>query len=210
MTTLCLTNDTLSPTDFNTLVSAVNYFVPLVVKAWNLEPVTITTTPTKGAWIVNITDKNRHSGASGYHLDTLGIPTAWCSPKASGRLWGHYTAPLVILKKQIHGALYTPGLVTTVCHEIAEMLVDSAISNFSSPDSKGRQWLTEVCDCVFGTYLVHSIGTNVCIFPNIAMPNFYLLGAKAPFDLLGIVKAPFTLTPQGYAYYKTPKGLVKV
>jgi hypothetical protein len=210
MTTLCLTNDTLSPADFQTLVDAVKYYTPLITKAWKLPDVIVTTTPIKGAWVVNITDKNRHVGASGYHTVANGIPTAWCSPQASGRLWGHYIAPLFLKKVQVHGALYTPGLVTTVLHEIAEMLVDPVIQTLSAKDSQGRQWLVEVCDHVFGTYQVHSIGQNVCVFPNITTPAFYDLKGKAPFDLLGVVTAPFSLTPKGYAYYKGASGLVKI
>jgi hypothetical protein len=221
MTTLCLTNDTLSVDDFATLVEAVKYYVPLISSAWKLPAVTITTTPTKGAWVVNLTEKNRRTGAGGYHNVTDGTPTAWCSPAASGRLWGHYGAPLIsraitvkgkVIKaaKEIHGASYTPGLVTVVLHEIAEMLADSVITTYSLPDAQGRQWLVEPCDHCFGTYQVHSIGAVVCVFPNVTTPAFYDLKAKAPYDLLGVVTAPFTMTPKGYAFYKTPTGLVKI
>jgi len=221
--TLYLTNDTLSATDFQTVVDSVKWFAPLVAQAWNLPPVTVTTTPTPGAWVVNVTNKNRHVNAGAYHVDTAGIPTAWCSPAAVNNKIGGYYAPARFgLIKNLLGrwvksttptspARYSSGVVTDVCHEVAEMLVDSAISNFSAPDSQGRDWLVETCDHVFKTFQVHSIGSTVCVFPNFTTPNFYKVGASAPYDFLGVVKAPFTMTPSGYAFYKGPNGtLIKM
>jgi hypothetical protein len=222
MITICLTNDTLSDADFKTVVDAVNYFVPMVVKAWKLSPVTITTTPSPNAWMVNISDKNRHAGAGAYHTVTAGIPTAWCSPAAvNNKVGGYYAAGRFGLVKNALGrfvksttptspARYSSGVVTDVCHEIAEMLSDSNIATYSAPDPQGRQWLVEICDHVFGTYLVHSIEQTVCVFPNITTPAFYDAKGKAPYDLLGVVSSPFTMTPKGYGYWSSPKGLVKI
>ena len=214
MTTLVLDSDILSPSDLQEVVAAVKYFVSLIKPA-----TVVTTTPTIGSDVVHITEKLRKIGASGYHISVNGIPTAECSPKASGRLYGHYTAPLttrpliikgktIIKSVQVHGALYTSGLITVVCHEIAEMLADGNIATFTAPDSKGREFLLEPCDWVFGTYLVHTINGKVCVFPNVALDAFSILGAPRPYDLIGAVSAPFALTPKGYAFYKGINGVL--
>lgn len=217
MTTILLTSDVLSVADLQECLLGTQYFANL------LKPdVKITLTPTAGAEVIHITDVGRHTGASGYHIMTNGTPTAFCSPSAAGRLWGHYTPAMwtkgitalgkvVTQPKLIHGELFTPGLITVICHELAEMLADGNIQTFTAPDSQGRQWLKEPCDWVFGTYLVHTINGIVSVFPNVALDSFSTIGAKAPYDLCGAVKAPFQMTPKGYAYYKDAKGnLVKV
>ena len=98
MTTIRLINDNeLSAQDFSNITAAVTHFVPLVTKAWNLPTYNVVGggTPNKGDWIVNITEKNRVTGASGYHDDVNGVPTAYCSLKASGRIYGTYLKPMV-------------------------------------------------------------------------------------------------------------------
>lgn len=209
MTTLRLINDNeLSTTDFAIVTQAVTHFVPLVANAWNLKGVTVVAggTPLKGEWPVYITEKKRVAGAAGYHDDINGVPTAYCSLAASYRIYGHYIAPYIVKGAVVHPALFTEGLVTTVCHEIAEMLCDSFIKTFSKPDAKGRQWLIEVCDHVFGSYSNYVVNGNNCILPDVTTPAFYELGAKGPYSIIGGATAPFTMTPTGYAYYKDASG----
>ena len=82
MITIRLINDNeLSATDFSYVCQAIKYFVPLVTKAWNLPPVTVATGQTiqTGDWVVYITEKNRVAGATGYHDNVNGVPTAYCS-----------------------------------------------------------------------------------------------------------------------------------
>lgn len=209
-----LVNDALIPdADFAKIVSAVKYFTKLTANAWNIPTVVVEVgnTPDASDWMVYVTDKNRHVGAAGYHTVVNGIPVAYCSPKASGRLFGTYIKPLVIRGKQIHGGLTTPGLVSTICHEIAEMLVDPVIQNFSAKDSQGRSWLVEVCDHCFGSYMVYVADGTKCIIPDVTTPSYYDLNGSAPYTIFGAVDAPFKLTPKGYAYYKDASGkLVKV
>lgn len=212
MTTLRLVNDNeLSTADFAAITAAVRYFVPQVTQAWKLPAVTIVTgpTPNPGDWMVYITEKNRVSGASGYHDDVNGVPTAYCSLAASYRVYGHYLKPLIVKGVVISPALFTPGLITTICHEIAEMLCDSSIESYSKPDSKGREWLIEVCDHVFGYYSNYVVNGNACILPDVTTPAFYELGAKGPFSILGGATAPFTMTKNGYGYYKGTNGVLE-
>jgi len=222
-TTVCLVNEAgLAVTDFKVIVDAVKHFAPLVTKPWGLPDVVVTTTPTVGAWVVYITERNRHVGASGYHTFENQVPVAYCSPRAAGRLFGHYIAPLltkaVVVKgktivpaKQIHGAFYTEGLITTICHELAEMLCDPKIATVSAQDTLGRTWLVEVCDHVFGSYANYVSGITNCILPDVTTPSFYNLTGKAPFSILGAAVAPFTMTPAGYAYQRLANGqIVKI
>ena len=209
---ICLVNDAgIADADFNNLVSATTSFVPRVTKAWGLGnfPITSSTKRADGAWNVILTDKNRKVGATGFHTIENGVPVAYCSPKAAARLYGHYTKPLVIKGKTVHGALYTEGLVTTICHEIAEMLCDQKLDKYAA-DATGKPWLVEVCDHVFGSYLLEVVNGNACVLPDVTMPAFYDINGKAPYSLNNAVSAPFTLTPKGYGYGKGPKGLVKL
>ena len=219
-TTVCLINEVgLAQSDFNILVDSVKHFAPMVTKPWGLPDVVVTTTPTPGAWLIYVTERNRHTGAAGYHTFESQVPVAYCSPAASGRLFGHYSAPLftravvvkgktVIPAKQIHGALYTEGLVSTICHELAEMLCDPKIATVSTKDSLGRNWLIEVCDHVFGSYTNYVSGTTNCVLPDVTTPSFYNLTGKAPFSILGAATAPFTMTPKGYGYQKLATGQI--
>jgi hypothetical protein len=209
--TIRLINDaSIAPKDFDTITQVVQHFVPLVTTAWNIPDVVVVNggTPVAGDWLVYATEKNRRVGAGGYHETKAGVPVAYCSPRASGRLFGAYIKALVIKGKQIHGAIYTPGLATVLCHEIAEMLCDPQIATISSVDSKGRNWLVEVCDHCFGSYSTIVINGINCILPDVTTPSFYNTAGTAPYSILGACPAPFTMTPKGYAYYKDEKGML--
>lgn len=211
--TLRLINDaSLADKDFQTLTKGVQAFVPLVTKAWaGNANVVAGGAPVAGDWLIYISEKGRHVGAAGYHDVLNGFPVAYCSPKASGRLFGNYIKPLVIKGKTIHGALFTPGLITTICHEIAEMLCDPYIKTISSTDAQGRRWLVEVGDHAFGSFQAITVDGQNLVLPDITTPAFYDLKGKAPFSIFGGCTAPFTMTPKGYAYYMDANGkLIKI
>ena len=210
MTKIYVTNDSLADADFQNVLTSVNYFLSLFAPAWKLN-VQLTTDPkVKADMVVNITDLNRHVGAAGYHNVVAGVPTSWCSPKASGRIYGHYSKPLVIKGKQLRAAVFTSGLIATVCHEVAEMLIDPVIKNYSAEDSLHRKWLIEVGDHVFGSYALFIVNGNNAVIPDATIPSFYDLKGKAPYSLFNAVSAPFTMTPKGYGYYQGPAGLTKL
>lgn len=209
-----LVNDSnISESNFNKIADAVKYYVPLVTKAWNIPMATVEVggVVNDTDWLVYVTEKYRHTGASGYHTLKNGVPVAYCSPKAAGRLFGTYIKALVVKGKTIHGELYSPGLVSVICHEVAEMLVDPYITTISSEDFKGRKWLIEVCDHVFGSYQVYkSSGTN-CVLPDITTPAFYDKNGVGPYSLFNATVAPFIMTKKGYAYWIDANGkLTKV
>ena len=149
--------------------------------------------------LVHITQDKRHTGASGYHILLNGEPVAYCLANEAGLVYGHYSP-----KTSTHGELFTPSVVATVCHEIAEMLADGNVATYTSPDSHGNQWLLEPCDWVFGEYWTATVNGHLCVFPNVALDSYHDLKGKAPYDLMGLVKAPFERTPKGYAYYLDP------
>jgi hypothetical protein len=208
MITIRLINDCgIDTASFDVVTKAVQYFVPLVAKAWNIPDVTVVNggTPVDGDWLVYATEKNRVLGALGYHKTKAGVPVAYCSLKAvSNKLFGLYHRPLVVKGKTIRAATYTSGLVTVLCHEIAEMLCDPQIATLSSIDAQGRNWLVEVCDHVYGSNFMF----GNCVLPDVTTPAFYSLTGKAPFSLQNATSAPFTMTPKGYGYWKDAKGVL--
>jgi len=149
--------------------------------------------------LVHITEDKRHTGASGYHIYLNGEPVAYCLALEAGHVYGHY-----LPKNAAHGEQFTPSVVATVCHEIAEMLADGNVATYTQPDSRGHQWLLEPCDWVFGEWWIATVNGNVCVFPNVALDSFHDLNGKAPFDLMGVVKGPFQRSAAGYAYYLDP------
>jgi hypothetical protein len=199
----------IDPKDLSTIVDGLNYFIPLVTKPWGQQDMKAGTN--NGDWKVYITERNRKLSALGYHTIESNIPTAYVSHKANPNLWGRYIKPLVVKGKQIHGATWQQGLITVLCHEIAEMICDPAISNYSAQDAKGRNWLIEVCDHVYGSYSQSTFNGKVCIFPDVTTPEFYKLNSIAPYSIFHGALAPFTMTAKGYAYYKDSTGkLIKI
>ena len=206
--TIRLINDCgVTAADFDTVTKAVQYFVPLVTKAWNISPVTVVSggTPVAGDWLVYATEKNRAVGAAGYHKTIAGVPVAYCSLKAvGGKIFGLYHRAMVVKGKTVRAATYSSGLVTVLCHEIAEMLCDPQIATLSPQDKPGRQWLVEVCDHVFGSYSM--LGTSV--LPDVTTPSFYNQLGVGPYSIFHAATAPFTMTPTGYGYWKDSKGIL--
>ena len=186
--------------------------MPLVTSAWKLPAYTVTTSPIRkdGVWNILITEKNRKAGANGFHALENGLPVAYCSPKASFYTYGKILKQILIGGKLIRPLTYREGLVTTICHEIAEMLCDQKITTYSKPDAQGRKWLVEVCDHCFGSYLIHTISGTDCVLPDVTTPAFYDVKGASPYTLNNAVTAPFTLTPKGYGYYQSGMIVAKL
>lgn len=79
-------------------------------------------------------------------------------------------------------------------HEMAEMIGDEHV-NLSALDGSGSKlYALELGDPVQGTgYTI--AGVRVA---NFALPSYFDPGGKPPFDFEGVLKAPFTIAPQGY------------
>lgn len=188
------------------------------------DPATWQTQPEK-IDVINLTEQKRKAGASGYHVYLNGEAIAYCSPNAAhfglAGLYkpAVYSKPIYSLGKiKTPSKLRTPaelfpGLITTVCHEIAECLADRDVATYTAPDPKtGIKWLLEPCDWVYGSYYAETVNDLPAVFPNVALPSFSTPGGKAPFDLLGIVPAPFTprATSGAYGYGLVNGVLTKI
>lgn len=217
MITILVMTDSISQTDLNNCVEALNRTLLKWCPKWNIET-TVTTDPkVKSDMVINITDKNLHTGAYGYHDVIQGIPTSFCSPSAIGRTYGHYTpalwskslhfgTKLIKPARMIHDALYTQGLVTVIIHEALEMLADAHIDVLkTAPD--GKKWLVEVCDHVSGVYGTENVNGNICVIPDATFPSYYDPMGVAPFDLFNADLTSFAKTaPKFYAFYQDSSG----
>lgn len=185
---------------------------------WPLPEVDVTTVAEPGAWTAIISTKGRKLGADGYHNVTrAGIPFALIVPGSGINPYGTYR--LGRLAYKIGSVLFPAraeykrsGVLTVLVHEVVEMLVDPFLKTASKPDSKGRKWLIEVCSTsVMGGYYMKKIAGKFCILPNISYPSAYDLDGVAPFDFMGVLKAPFTVTTKSYPYQITDEGkLIKI
>jgi len=213
MRTITFVNESkyLAAPDFASIGSALGIFVTQVTKAWNLEETVVVSSNTRSTngWNVCVVDHFPQSlQAYGYHEVLNGQPIAYI-------LGGSFrTAPLGKFRKGISfkGKVlsqdrYQQGTAAVVFHEVVEMLVDPNINAVSAPDSKGRTWLMEPADHVRGLlYKITSRDGKDVIAPNWTLPSFYDLHGVAPYSYIPSVTTPFTLTPEGYGFYKDIAG----
>jgi hypothetical protein len=207
--------------DSQIFTRAVEYFIPLVASAWSKDKFTVQwasapvgkTYEGDGTdWVIYLSERNRHAGALGYHNKTsAGTPFAFCSLKLNGNnLFGRYHRAKIVKGKTFGVSKFIgTGLITTVCHEIAEMIADPKVETMSALDKLGRSWLVEIADPIDGNYLLFTdpVSSTDCVLPDIALPSFYSLKGSQPYSLAHSVSAPFTLAkPKGYAYYKNALG----
>ena len=62
-----------------------------------------------------------------------------------------------------------------------------------------------------GGYFMKKIAGKNCVLANTSYPSAYELDGVAPFDHMGVLKAPFTVTTKSYPYQITDEGkLVKI
>lgn len=134
-----------------------------------------TITLVTGGWPVYLEDFSDVQGALGYHdVDVSGVPFARVFVK---------TAAAANISWQ-----------SVASHEVLEMLADSnANTTVVGPD--GCNWYREVGDpCEDLSYFVNSVEMSDFVYPSWFSPT-----GQKPFDKLGALRAPFTVTPGGYA-----------
>lgn len=206
---------TLSNDDANTIASSLNTFVSQVCHAWDIRNVTVSQSPERisSAWNVCVVDRfpNPMVKAYGYHEVLNGKPIAYIRAGSfSTAPLGRFRKGITIKGKVIRTDRMQEGTASVVFHEVVEMLVDPNINNISNPDGQGRKWLLEPADHVKGGLYRIPVGGTDVIAPDWTLPAFYDITSKGPYSYLNLATAPFTLTPQGYAYYKDANGLHKV
>ena len=186
---------------------------------WPLPEVDVITTAEPGAWTAIISTKGRKLGADGYHNVTrAGIPFALIVPGSGINPYGTYRLGRLAYKS---GSVLFParaeykrsGVLTVLVHEVIEMLVDPFLkTRTEQADPQGRRWLIEVCSTsVMGGYYMKKIAGQLCILPNFSYPSAYDSQGVAPFDYMGVLKKPWTVTARSYPYQLTDEGkLVKI
>ena len=217
MTTIFVSTDSIPSSDLANCVEALNRTLLKWAPKWNINATATTDSKVKADMVIKVTDLNRQTGALGYHTVEKGVPTAYCSPRAVGRTYGHYLPALFtrevkvlgkVVKKAtlIHPASYTQGLVTVIIHEALEMLADANIDHVATaPD--GKKWLVEVCDHVSGIYGTENVAGNICVIPDATFPSYYQSNGVAPFDLFNTEKSAFDRSaPKFYAFYQDANG----
>lgn len=165
----------------------------------------------KGDVPIYITNRNRKRGASAYHDKDANGPYIYCLPGQAFNRDGFFVAtkPATKIGTYISPArnqMIQPGMLTSLLHEVGEVLSDPLLQSESAPDALGHNYLREIADPVFGINYVKVINGINCVFPAVALPNWYVLGSPAPYDTAGYCTAPFQKSPKGYAYYVSKLG----
>lgn len=217
----------LSDANGQIIVSALNMVLPKFCSDWNIPTVVAVyvpiNRPTNVSIKIYLLDNSDVENALGYHDEINNIPYGKC---------------FVNTVLQNKGALLwneNPRVQTfaqTVCHEIFEMIVDLYCNIWAMLADKSTLYAYEVCDPVESNALTVSVQTvtstvtksRVPPFKNITttsvtytnvglsdwvLPEWFNPHAtKGPFNHLNTLRAPFTLSPNGYVISLT-NGTVK-
>jgi hypothetical protein len=171
---------------------------------------------------IYITKRNRHLGIKGFHTVSVeGNSEIYVVPTTER--FGFFKAgkpmvPAVPARKVAGVSLRARpavparpdtirgGQLSTICHEVIEVLGDPLLQTLADADSSGHQYLREIADPVAGQYYNKVINGINCILPNTCLPNWYKLGATPPYDVMGYCVAPFQRAPKGYAFWVDKLG----
>lgn len=159
--------------------------------AWGRYPLMVTYSPTEatappGSWVIGVFDDSDQAGALGWH--DLG---------RGDIVYGRVFARPVLT----HGgnALTKDlSIASVLSHEVLETFIDPYCNDYSDKD--GRQSIAkEVGDPVEAdVYVVPVSGTRVTV-SNFVLPRWFDPAATVgPFDKMGHLSAPFTMTSGGY------------
>jgi hypothetical protein len=138
---------------------------------------------------IAVVNDAQHAGSLGEHLvDEQGraaATVAWGVIKAAGgTLWG--------------GAV---SLSAVASHELVEPWVDPSCTLWA--DGLGVVIAFEVADPVESDIWVTSNGVA---FTNWVLPSWFVYGTDAPYDHMGKLTAPFTMSERGYWVERAPGG----
>lgn len=158
-----------------------------VAPLWRLVPARVIYSPNgavpEGSTPLLIADDADQLGALGYHTET-----------ESGQPWGAVFVKTILN----NGGTLTEGansLSAVVSHEVLEIIGDPCV-NLWAEGPKGYQYAYELCDPVEGdAYEVNCISVS-----NFVLPTWFDTNSRpdARFDFMDILRAPYTMTPNGY------------
>jgi hypothetical protein len=191
----------------NTMCEAIQVQLNLhVLPAWNMRAGSIKfyadATKVPGyAWVVTMLDNSTQAGALGYHAED------------NDKVDGFIFAGPVLQNKGV--ALYDPtnpqnvSVASVLSHEVCEMVGDRFAAFWSdgpsvvaSDGQTYTEYALELCDPVEGdSYAITVNGTLVSV-SNFIFPSWFNAEATTPlnlpFDYLGKLAKPFTMTAGGY------------
>lgn len=186
----------------NTMCQAIQIQMNLhVLPAWNMKSGSIKFYADKNtvpgyAWVVSMLDNSTVAGALGYHAED--------NDKVDGFIFAQpvlSNAGVVLFDSSNPQNVSVSSVLS---HEVCEMIGDRFASYWSDGPSitQGNEYALELCDPVEGdSYAISVNGTQVSV-SNFIFPSWFNAEATAPlnlpFDYLGKLTAPFTMTKGGY------------
>lgn len=217
MTNFCLINEAdWSATELATTAAAMLEYGNVDLAPWKFGTVTCTVGNLQAGDVpVYITTRARKRGASAYHdKDANGHPFIYVLPGQAFNRMGFYVAPqpsrkIGLFTRPARKEMIQPGPLTSLIHEVAEVLGDPLVNTEAAPDALGHNLLREITDPVFGINYMKMIAGKPCIFPDSVLPNWYVLGSSGPWDISFWCRSAFQKTPKGYAYYVKVVGNIK-
>lgn len=135
----------------------------------------------QGFYFQLVDDLPEAPGALGYHdIDKDGRPYSKIAVNPS-------------LQHGSDWLIGTYAVITTVTHEAGETVCNPIINIMRDMNST-TSVAQEICDPVEDTQYIH----NGCAITNFVLPSWFNPFGKAPYDYLGKLAAPFTMTAGGY------------
>lgn len=190
----------------NTMCKAIQIQLDLhVLPAWNMKAGTVKFYADKKkvpgyAWVVNMLDNSTQAGALGYHSEDNNLIDAFIFAGPSLQTGG-------VVLYDVHNP-QNVSVASVLSHEICEMVGDRFAGFWSDgPDVKAsdgktyNEYALELCDPVEGDSYAITVGTQKVSVSNFVFPSWFNAEATAinkPFDYLGKLTKPFSMTPGGY------------
>jgi len=190
----------------NTMCKAIQIQLNLhVLPAWNMKSGTIKfyadKTKVPGyAWVVNMLDNSTQAGALGYHAEDNDLIDAFI-----------FAGPVLQTGGVVLHDAHNPqnvSVASVLSHEVCEMVGDRFAGFWSDgPDVKAsdgktyNEYALELCDPVEGDSYDVIVGTQKVSVSNFIFPSWFNAEAtdlNKPFDYLGKLTKPFSMTPGGY------------
>lgn len=187
--------------DVKIMISACNVLLPQVAKDWNISPLPI----------VNFRDKNTKSPAN-WVFAMIDVDASQPDALAYHTEIGDNVVGYILCKTILDNGgvtLYkdnqTPTVASALFHELAEALVDPTV-NIYWQNGSGDFITGEVCDPVQDNIVLIPVPDPVHLgkIINVGLSDYVLPvwkdteAARAKFNYLNTLPAPFTMSPGGY------------